>query len=143
MQLQVPKDSPWFGKTLTVKELRWYNNAPVVFFEGIEDRTAAESLIRAILLIEKDHAELPVEPDAWYDHQLVGLKVVRDGQEVGEVVRVDHLPAQDLLVIKQADREVLLPFVRAFVPTVDLTNGKVEITPPGGLFEELESQDAN
>ena len=143
MQLQVPEDSPWFGKTLTVKELRWYNNAPVVFFEGIEDRTAAESLIRAILLIEKDPAELPVEPDAWYDHQLVGLKVVRDGQEVGEVVRVDHLPAQDLLVIRQADREVLLPFVRALVPTVDLTNGKVEITPPGGLFEELESQDAN
>jgi 16S rRNA processing protein RimM len=126
-----------------VKELRWYNNAPVVFFEGIDDRTAAESLIRAILLIEKDHAELPVEPDAWYDHQLVGLKVVRGGQEVGEVVRVDHLPAQDLLVIRQADREVLLPFVREFVPTVDLTNGKLEITPPGGLFEELESQDAN
>jgi 16S rRNA processing protein RimM len=126
-----------------VKELRWYNNAPVVFFEGIEDRSQAESLIRAILLIEKENSELPIEPDAWYDHQLVGLMVVRDGVEIGEVIRVDHLPAQDLLVIKTVDKEVLLPFVKAFVPTVDLTNSRLEITPPGGLFEELESQDAN
>jgi 16S rRNA processing protein RimM len=115
----------------------------VVFFEGIEDRSQAESLIRAILLIEKDNSELPIEPDAWYDHQLVGLRVVREGEEIGEVVRVDHLPAQDLLVIKTVDKEVLLPFVKAFVPTVDLTNSRIEITPPGGLFEELESQDAN
>jgi 16S rRNA processing protein RimM len=32
---------------------------------------------------------------------------------------------------------VLLPFVKAFVPEVDVQAGKVTITPPGGLFEEL------
>lgn len=134
--LQVPTDSPWHGKTLELAELRWYNGHPVAFFEGIEDRTAAESLVKAILWIEADVAA-EQEPDAWYDHQLVGLRAVRDGVEVGELVRVEHLPAQDLIVIKTDDREVLVPFVSAIVPSVDLAAGTVTLTPPAGLFEEL------
>lgn len=137
LKLQVPETSAWFGKTVTVRELRWYNNLPVVFFEGIDDRSAAEGLIKAILLVEQQTDELPVEPDAWYDHQLVGLKVIRDGQEIGHVARVDHLPAQDLLAIQTNQKEVLLPFVKAFVPKVDVENSNILITPPGGLFEEL------
>lgn len=139
--MQVPEDSPWHGKTLTVQELRWYNNMPVVFFEGVDDRNVAESLIRAILLVEADQSELPEEPEAWYDHQLVGLKVIRDGAEFGEIVRVDHLPAQDLLVISKDGQELLLPFVKAFVPRVDIAAREVEITPPGGLFEEIAGSD--
>ena len=137
LKLQVPETSAWFGKTVTVRELRWYNNLPVVFFEGIDDRSAAEGLIKAILLVEQQTDELPVEPDAWYDHQLVGLKVIRDGLEIGHVARVDHLPAQDLLAIQTNQKEVLLPFVKAFVPKVDVENSNILITPPGGLFEEL------
>jgi 16S rRNA processing protein RimM len=137
LDLQVPDTSPWFGKTVTVKELRWYNQAPVIFLEGIEDRDASETLIKAILLVKADTSALPTEPDAWYDHQLVGLKVIRDGVEIGQVTRVDHMPAQDLLAVKTGETEVLLPFVKAFVTNVDVTKGEVTITPPGGLFEEL------
>jgi len=138
----VPAESPWHGKTLELAELRWYNGHPVAFFEGVDDRTAAESLVKAILWIDADIAE-EQEPDAWYDHQLVGLRVLRDGAEVGEVVRVEHLPAQDLLVVKTADREVLVPLVSAIVPTVDLAGGTVTVTPPAGLFEDLpEAPDA-
>lgn len=139
LRLQVPETSPWFGKTLTVSELRWYNQSPVVFFEGVTDRSQAETLIRAILLIDQPLTNVAPEPDAWYDHQLVGLKVLRDGAEIGRVTRVDHLPAQDLLAIEFEGREVLLPFVKALVPTVDSIAGFVEIAPPGGLFEPLET----
>ena len=139
LELQVPEDSPWHGKSVKVTELRWYNNMPVVFLEGIEDRTAAESLIRAILWVEIEAEERSAEPNAWFDHQLVGLKVFCGGKEIGEIARVDHLPAQDLLAIKTSDNEVLLPFVSQFVPVVDLERGVVEITPPGGLFEETEA----
>ena len=140
VELQVPAASPWFEKKLTVAELRWYNQSPVIFFEGIADRTAAESLIKAILLVESDPSALPVEPDAWYDHQLVGLAVFRAGEQVGTVARVDHLPAQDLLAVDTATGEVLVPFVKALVPVVDIAAGRIEVTPPGGLFEEAETE---
>jgi len=136
-ELQVPESSPWFGKSVKLKELRWYNQAPVVFLEGVEDRTGAESLIKAILLVDQD---IEVEPtdDAWYDLQLVGLKVIRDDKEIGKVVRVDHFPAQDILAIQTAELEVLLPFAKALVPEVNVKDGFIRITPPGGLFEDVQ-----
>ncbi len=137
LSLQVPTDSPWFGHTLVVRELRFYNAQAVAFFEGIEDRTQAEALVKAILWVSDDVDTRPQEDDAWFDHQLVGLAVWRDGHEVGRVARVDHLPSQDLLTIEIEDGvEVLLPFVRQFVPEVDVDNARVTITPPGGLFED-------
>lgn len=135
--LQVPDSSPWSGKTLTLSELRWYNGHPVAFFEGISDRNAAETLVKAILWVDHDESALPEEPEAWYDHQLSGLAVIRDGVEVGKVLRVDHLPAQDLLVIQTETSEVMVPFVKAIVPDVNIEQGTVTVTPPGGLFEEL------
>ncbi len=139
--LQVPTSSPWHGKTLTVREFRWMNSHPVVFFDGVDDRTAAESVVRAILWIEQDAAADVAERDAWYDHQLVGLDVVRDGLAVGRIVRVDHLPAQDLLVVAVGDAEVLVPFVAAIVPEVDVAAGRVVVTPPAGLFEDGPDED--
>lgn len=139
--LQVPEASPWHGKSLTVRDYRVMNGSSVVFFEDVEDRTAAESLVRAILWMDQDETEAP-EEDAWYDHQLVGLEVVRDDVVVGRVIRVDHLPAQDLLIVRRAGvsgdaAEVMVPFVSAIVPTVDIAAGRLVVTPPPGLFEEL------
>lgn len=135
--LQVPESSPWFGKTVTVQELRWYNTMPVLFLKECQDRTVAETLVKAILLVEVANDEITNEEDAWFDHQLVGLKVIRDAAEIGVVARVDHLPAQDLLAIKTADGEVLVPFVKAIVPVVDIKNRTITVTPPLGLFEEI------
>ncbi|WP_282846994.1 ribosome maturation factor RimM [Microbacterium oxydans] len=139
--LQVPEASPWHGKEITVREYRVMNGNPVVFFEDVEDRDAADSLVRAILWIDQDADE--AEDDAWFDHQLVGLEVVRDDIVIGRVVRVEHFPAQDLLIVKAGEDEVMVPFVSAIVPTVDVQAGRVIVTPPPGLFEELpESTDA-
>ncbi|MBJ7433812.1 MAG: ribosome maturation factor RimM [Microbacteriaceae bacterium] len=145
--LQVPDESPWVGKTVSLKELKWYNDQAVVFLEGIDDRDAAESLVKAILWVDEAQDSRPVEEDAWYDYQLIGLTVRRNGHAVGTITRVDHFPAQDLLIIDTGDTEVLVPFVKAIVTRVDIEAGTMDIDPPIGLFEdpvddESESADA-
>ena len=134
--LQVPDESPWVGKTVTLKELKWYNDQAVVFLEGIDDRDAAESLVKAILWVDEAQDSRPVEEDAWYDYQLIGLIVRRNGHAVGTITRVDHFPAQDLLIIDTGDGEVLVPFVKAIVTRVDIEAGTMDIDPPIGLFED-------
>ncbi|WP_449277486.1 ribosome maturation factor RimM [Leucobacter sp. GX24907] len=134
--LQVPEDSDWFGRTIELRELRWFNESPVGFFREIADRTAAESAVRAILWIDEQTVEQGEEENAWYHHQLVGLEVRRDGVAVGKVTEVQHLPAQDLLTVSTDRGDVLVPFVEAIVPEVDLAAGIVTVTPPDGLFEE-------
>ncbi len=141
--LQVPTSSPWHGKTLELAELRMYNQHPVGFFKGVADRDAAESLVKAILWIDQDADEQSGEEDAWYDHQLVGLSVVRDGAQVGTIARLEHLPAQDLLIVKTASGEVMVPFVKAIVPSVDVEAGVVTVTPPVGLFEDVPDDDTD
>ncbi|AWB89617.1 ribosome maturation factor RimM [Salinibacterium hongtaonis] len=135
--LQVPTSSPWHGKTIELVELKWYNSHAVAFFKDVPDRSTAESLIKAILWIDHDLAETSDEEDAWFDHHLVGLAVMRDGVKVGTITLVDHLPAQDLLHVETPNGEVLVPFVKAIVPVVDVAGGTVTVTPPAGLFEEL------
>lgn len=140
--LQVPTSSPWHGKTLELVELKWYNLQPVGFFKDISDRSTAETLIKAILWVDHDLTEASDEEDAWYDHQLVGLIVIRDGTRVGTVTQIDHLPSQDLIHVATESGEVLVPFVKAIVPSVDIDAGTLTVTPPAGLFEELPDEPA-
>ncbi|QAB17704.1 ribosome maturation factor RimM [Leucobacter muris] len=149
--LQVPEDSSWFGRTITMRELRWFNDSPVGFFQELPDRTAVESIVRAILWIDEQAVAEGEEENAWYDHQLVGLDVVRETEnasgettavKLGTVAEVRHFPAQDLLVVSTAGGTVLVPFVEAIVPSVDIDEGVVRVTPPAGLFEEIAEDDA-
>jgi 16S rRNA processing protein RimM len=68
---------------------------------------------------------VPEDPEEFYDHQLVGLRVVTtDGDAVGEVTEVMHGAGQDLLACARRRREVLVPFVAALVPVVDVRGGR-------------------
>jgi len=127
--------------TLTVATSKWHSGRFVVHFAGVDDRNAAEALRGQTLIIEVDPAELPEDPDEYYDHQLIGLKVVlEDGSLIGVIGEVIHLPSQDLLsVAREGDTEVLIPFVTEFVPEIDLDTKTVTITPPPGLLNELEA----
>lgn len=146
--LQVPEDSPWFGRTITMRELRWFNESPVGFFDEVGDRTAAESIVRAILWIDESVVAGSEEENAWYNHELVGLDVVReraDGEleKLGVIAEVQHFPAQDLLAVTTASGTVLVPFVEAIVPSVDIEAGVVRVTPPAGLFEDDTAPDSD
>lgn len=109
----------------------------LVLFDGYADRTVAESLRGVYLTVDSASVPVPADPDEFLDHQLIGLRAVtRDGEVVGEVVRVEHAPASDLLVVARPDgRRSLVPFVKAIVPDVDLAAGQVVLTPPEGLLD--------
>lgn len=124
------------GHTLTVDTVRPHAGHLLVRFAGVTDRAAAVELRGVLLTVEI--ADLPGsdDPDEFYDHQLEGLTAVGpDGAELGTVREVMHAPASDLLVVKTDRGEVLVPFVRAIVPEVDLPGGRVVLDPPAGLLD--------
>ena len=122
--------------SLTVAGSRTHSGKLVVRFEEIEGRTAAEAARGTELTCLVDPEELPEDPDEFYDHQLVGLRVQTvEGDVVGELERIEHGAAQDLLVIRAPDREILFPFVSAFVPEVDVPGGRIVIDDRAGLLD--------
>jgi 16S rRNA processing protein RimM len=122
---------------LRIESLRWHGARLLVVFEGVHDRTAAEHLRGVLLAVDVPADERPEDPDEFYDHQLVGLRVATVGGEfVGEVAEVLHPQMQDVLAVLTEDgREILVPFVAAIVPRIDLDNRTVTIDPPAGLIE--------
>jgi 16S rRNA processing protein RimM len=124
--------------TLTVTRARDNNGTLLLTFAEVPDRSAAENLRDVVL--EAEVAEASDEADAWYDHELVGLAVVDpSGIRLGEVVGVQHPGAQDLLVVRSASGagDRLVPFVSAIVPEVDVKGGRIVMTAPPGLLEDL------
>lgn len=119
---------------LTISAHRLDRGATFVRFDGFDDRTAAESLRGVQLVVESDEDEN--EEDAWYPHELVGLRAEHvDGRHIGEVTGLQHAPGHDLLMIKEvAGGTTPVPFVSAIVPEVDVAGGRVLLSPPGGLL---------
>lgn len=122
---------------LTVNSVRWHKDWLLVSFDGYADRTVAEGLRGVLLCVDTADLPEPEDPDEFHDHQLVGLAAVADdGEKLGEVVRVEHALGSDLLHVRlTGGKTVLVPFVKAIVPEVDVAGGRVVLTPPDGLFD--------
>jgi 16S rRNA processing protein RimM len=124
---------------LTVERTRWHSGRLLVTFHGIQDRNEADDLRGVLLLVDSEELEEIADPDEFRDHELIGLSVVApDGEHVGNVADVLHY-GQDLLVVrgsgKRTGAEIMIPFVSAIVPEVDVAGGVLRIDPPPGLLD--------
>ena len=125
------------GRQLPGKELF------VVRFEGINDRHDSEALVGHELLVAADDRP-KLAPGEFHLLDLVGLEVrlLADGSPIGRVSDLLHA-GNDLLEVELLPgagnggngRRILIPFVEAIVPTVQLQEGWIGITPPPGLLE--------
>jgi 16S rRNA processing protein RimM len=129
---------------LTVASFRIISGLNVVRFDGYDDRNAAETLRGTMLVVEAGALPTLADEDEFYDHQLIGLTARligadgAPGEVIGPITDLLHPPANDVLVVltrMTAAGEVLIPFVKAVVPVVDVGAGHVLVDPPDGLFD--------
>lgn len=117
----------------------------IVRLAGVNDREQAEALRDGVLVVpEGDRPQL--EEDEFHTRDLINLKVFDQttGARVGTVIDV-ITAGNDLLEVKLEQPQgkistVLIPFVMAIVPVVDLEAGRIEITPPPGLIDSLANE---
>src|SRR6202034_4204497 len=117
---------------------RWHSGRLLVTFAGYDDRTSAEDLRGTLLVVDSAEVAPAEDPDEFNDFELIGLDVATvDGEPVGVVADLLH-QGQDLLVIRPGQpgaEDVLVPFVAALVPEVDVKAGRLVIDPPPGLLD--------
>jgi 16S rRNA processing protein RimM len=125
---------------LTIDSSRWHSGRLLVRFAGFADRTMAEDLRGTLLVMDSAEVGPTADPDEFHDYELIGLEVVTAaGDPVGVITDVLH-QGQNLLVVRPApdhpgQEEILVPFVAAIVPEVDVKGGRVVIDPPPGLLD--------
>ena len=139
-------DSPDFFKKVSVlydkKEnsykitsVREGKNCLLVTIEGVEDMNGAERMKNVSLFAKREDFP-PLPKGEYYLIDLIGLTAVTvEGEAIGQVCDVLEKAAQNLLVIKKDDKEILIPKCDAFMDRVDLDEKKIYITPIEGLID--------
>jgi 16S rRNA processing protein RimM len=97
----------------------------IVKLLGIDDRTAAEKLDGYFVSVLR--SDLPaLSSSEYYWDDLIGLVVSNlQGHPLGKVISMIETGAHDVLVVRDAERERLLPFVDPIIKLVDIPGGVI------------------
>jgi 16S rRNA processing protein RimM len=81
--------------------------------------------------------QLPeLEPGEYYWCDLLGLRVVTDrGETLGTVADIIATGSNDVYVVRDGEREYLIPALEDVVLQVNLDDGVMTVSPPEGLFD--------
>ena len=122
------------GNPYTITGIREGKGCALVTMEEISDMNGAEGMKNVSLFAKREDFP-PLPKGEYYLIDLIGLNAETvNGEEIGEVVNIIESAAQNLLVIKNGEKEILVPKCDAFVDRVDLEEKKIYITPIEGLI---------
>ena len=118
---------------LTILKSRCQGKTAIVQFASITNRTLAEEIEgRGVLLAIENLPE--INEDEYYWHEFLGKSVVDiHGKTIGKVDHIFPNGAQDILVVKSANEEILIPVTKSII--VEETAEQLTINPPPGLIE--------
>lgn len=121
---------------VAVERSRVQKNMVIAKLEGINTPEAAEKLRNKMLYMHRDDLEL--DDDTYFIQDLIGIKVKNaDTDELyGAITDVMQTGANDVYVIKGAQREYLVPAIPDVVVNTDIDGGLMLIRPLEGLFDE-------
>lgn len=134
-RIQIFRYQPWLLITAPgeVKELQGVKGRPqgkglVAYFPGIDDRDAAAALIGQDIYVPREQLPPPGK-DEYYWVDLEGLEVVTTENVVlGRVTHLFATGANDVVVVRDGERERLIPFVQgSYVRSVDLSGGRMVV----------------
>ncbi len=105
-----------------------------IAFEGISCPEEADA-IRGGLIQIPESERLVLPKGEYYQSDLVGLEVYQlEGPYLGKITEIVETGVNDLFVVKDNQREILIPALRKIVKHIDLEQNRMEIDPPEGLL---------
>ncbi|MBI3787544.1 MAG: 16S rRNA processing protein RimM, partial [Ignavibacteriales bacterium] len=133
--------SVWIGEReesaekLTIESSRIQGFTVVLKFDEIDSRTAADILQGRYVFISAKDVIVPPKGSFFID-DVIGMTVVsEEGEPVGTVKDILQTPANDVWVVQNGTKEVLLPAVKEVIKTVDLKRKEVVIHVMEGLLD--------
>lgn len=119
------------GRRRRISRVRRTPRGFLIDLEGVEDRFEAAAFKGEDLMLDQRELDAPEEGE-FYVRDLVGLTAVGDANEVvGTVEETFETAAHEVLVVrKEGEPALYVPFTLEHVPEVDLEAGRVVVRPP-------------
>ncbi|MCK5390808.1 MAG: 16S rRNA processing protein RimM [Deltaproteobacteria bacterium] len=125
------------GPPLELKILKrsFQKGSAILKLEGVDSIDDAQMLIGNHVYVEASDLRT-LEDDEFYWFDLIGLETFTDdGQYIGIVDSLIDRSLQSLLVVKNNDKEYLIPLTEPIVKNIDLEQSKIIISPITGLLD--------
>jgi 16S rRNA processing protein RimM len=124
--IQGDTESPQPYRPLAVRP---HKKFVLALLEGVRTRAEAEQLRGKAVLV--DPADLPsLDADEYYWREILGMRVVtEDGGNVGEITGILPTGSNDVYVVREGEREVLIPAIKEVVVSIDTKARRMVIRP--------------
>ncbi len=122
------------AKPFSVEQARLHGKAARLKLKGVDSPEAAHRLRDQFVQVPTEEA-VPLPKGQVYQYQLIGLRVrTTEGQALGEVAEVIETGANDVYVVRDGPREVLIPAIEPVVKRIDVDRGEIVIELLEGLL---------
>jgi 16S rRNA processing protein RimM len=122
------------GPPVAIERSRPYQRHWLLKFARIDDRAGLQAWGPTLLGVPAAELVPPAEGEL-YEHEVSGTAVVVDGEVIGTASDLVGAPGCALLAVEVEGREILVPFRRPIVKSVDRAGRRIELDPPPGLLE--------
>lgn len=127
-------DGSFEKKSFVVRVDNRHGRVNLVTLDGVVSRTDAEKLQGSSVWVEKDN--LPkLGNGEYYSYQILDMKVETvEGRYLGTITKIFSTGSNDVYVVTDGGKEILIPAISDVVKEVDEKNGVMKVT----LLEGLE-----
>ena len=121
-------------KVYQVEKYRCRGRSLIMQFTGCYDRSEVEKLIKAVVKLPKDYFK-PLAQGNYYWFEIEGLEVYQDtGSYLGKVEEIFPTGSNDVYIVKDGEKEILLPATKEVIKEIDQANHKMIIHLLEGLI---------
>jgi len=119
---------------LVVERARLQGPGAILKIAGVDSRDDAQRLRGQTLSVPEAEA-VPLSEGTFFWHQIIGLRVrTVDGQELGTVTEILQTGGNDVYVVRDERREVLVPAIKDVVKEIDLSARQISVELLEGLL---------
>ena len=108
------------GKIYEVEQSRVQKNCVLLKLKGVD--TVEQAMAMKGQVVEFDRTGVELE-EGWFIVDLIGLRVLEHGQEIGKIENVLQYPGNDVWVVSGGEKKYMIPSVEAFVKEVHIEEG--------------------
>lgn len=111
---------------LEIESVRYFKQLVIVKFKGLDRIEDVEPYKKKALLVTREHA-IELGENEYFIADLIGLQVEDErGEALGTLTDVLQTGANDVYVVSDGAREILIPAIRQCILEVDLAGGMMK-----------------
>lgn len=110
-----------------VEKKRFHKNFAILKLKEINTPESADQLLKRKVMVFEDQLS-DLEDDEFYFYQLKGMSVyTTEGKNIGVVKGVMDNGAQDILIVVNDEKELLIPFVKRYISETSVKKARIVV----------------